>query len=456
MAKLTDLYKGTGTTPFNMTRSLPNQGGLYSLMGTANTTPATMFRPPVAQAPAQFTPPPVAAPAVTPSAPLFSPERPAVAPNETAPESATLNVPQNFINPTTGQLYTAKEIVANMAKKIPLTNSDLGKYAGDAIMAPDQTVADMKGTARDLNNARNDLSVGATDPYKVGKDSGIDYSPAQLSAIEKAYAGIYDPALNDVFTRIDEKEKKDASELAQKIAEQKALTDHKNTLAELAVKHGYDLELKRTPSGTDMGAGGSGLYVPGANPAVDAWAQRIFDGSAKITDIPASQKGMRDAVVVALQASGNTLAGKPTVTELGKQAALGAKELMRKYKAGEGTSAVGSSRIFGGSIAIPGTDKADFVIDFQNLKDMLSLEGVKYLKGQGAVSDAERALLANAITKLNLSQSETDFQTTLQGIIDRLSGDTAGVLRSPDGTQEVDIASLTPEELQEAQNEGWK
>lgn len=122
---------------------------------------------------------------------------------------------------------------------------------------------------------------------------------------------------------------------------------------------------------------------------------------------------------------------------------MGAEELMRKFKAGEGTSAVGASRIFGGSLAFPGTAKSNLVIDFQNLKDMLSLEGVKYLKGQGQVSDAERALLANAITKLNLSQSEDEFKSTLQGIIDTLSGNapatdttTSGgnITTAPDGT----------------------
>jgi len=54
------------------------------------------------------------------------------------------------------------------------------------------------------------MATGETDPYKAGNQSGIAYSPTELKAIENAYAGIYDPALNDVFTRLDAKQKEDA------------------------------------------------------------------------------------------------------------------------------------------------------------------------------------------------------------------------------------------------------
>lgn len=166
-----------------------------------------------------------------------------------------------------------------------------------------------------------------------------------------------------------------------------------------------------------------GTYTPGENPVVDSWAERIQSGNAKITDIPASQAGLRNAVSVALTSSGNSLNGKPTTTELGLAAKNTAQTLLEKLNSGTGTSAVGKSRIFGyGAFPPPGTDAANFTTDFNSLKSQLALEGVKYLKGQGAVSDAERALLASAVTKLNLSQSEDEFKTTLQSIIDKLNG----------------------------------
>lgn len=209
-----------------------------------------------------------------------------------------------------------------------------------------------------------------------------------------------------------------------------------------------------------IGSNGS-TYTPGVNPTVDSWANRVQNGSAKITDIPASQVGLRNAVSVALDAMGNSAEGKPTTTELGKAALTTAKTLMDKFGKGQGTSVVGGSRLFGGALAgvTPGTDAANFKNDFNSLKSQLSLEGVKYLKGQGQVSDAERALLASAVTKLNLSQSDDEFKTTLQGVIDRLEGNStssAGVLRSPDGAQEVSVSDLTPAELAEAKAAGWK
>ena len=174
------------------------------------------------------------------------------------------------------------------------------------------------------------------------------------------------------------------------------------------------------------GTGGvAGTYVAGENPVVDAWAERIQNGSAKITDIPAAQAALRNSVTVALQAMGNSLDGKPTTTELGKGALADAKALMAKFNERTGTNAVGGSRFWGQGwlfSKMPGTDQYDFTNDFKSVKDKLSLEGVKYLKGQGSVSDAERALLAQAVTKLNLSQSESEFKSSLQTIIDKLEG----------------------------------
>lgn len=422
-----------GPTPFNYTPP----ANPFKMSGA--TTPQTIGMSP-------YTPVAPQAP-VAPTKPIF---------NQPVPPTQTLgtnNVPPavdlyaKYRDPKTGNIMTPQEYAVYIANKIPQSGfGDITKYATDSYTNPDQTTKQLQGTAQDLNNARNDLAVGETTMFggsdKTAGGEKIMYSPTERAAIEKAYAGIYDPALKDVFSKLDVKQKQDAAAL-----------DNKTKLEQMAKQHEYNMAEKGLTLGT---SGSTGVYVQGANPAVDAWAQRIFDGTAKITDIPAAQKGMRDAVVIALQASGNDLAGKPTVTELGKNALLGAQTLMNKFNSRSGTSAVGGSRFWTTPLSFPGTAKNDFSIDFQNLKDMLSLEGVKYLKGQGQVSDAERALLANATTKLNLSQSEGDFKTTLQGIIDRLSGATAGVIRSPDGTQEATITDLTPAELEEAKAAGWK
>lgn len=190
--------------------------------------------------------------------------------------------------------------------------------------------------------------------------------------------------------------------------------------------------------GTGVGlTGPGGTYVPGVNPVVDAWAAQIWDGTKKITDIPAKESALRNAVVVALQANGNTLSGRPTVTELGKAARNTAQDLLNKFDLGKGTSAVGKSALLGsfGAALLPGTERADFVNTLESLKSQLALEGVKYLKGQGAVSDAERALLQKAVTKLNPNQSETEFRKTLEDIIARLDGE---AVATPSVTQQVE------------------
>lgn len=122
------------------------------------------------------------------------------------------------------------------------------------------------------------------------------------------------------------------------------------------------------------------------------------------------------------QAIANSLgsAGKPApLNATQKQALTSAQQLLDKFNAGKGTSAVGKSGFLGslGYSLIPGTQRADFVRQFDNLKSLLSLDNVKLLKGQGQVSDAERRLLADASTKLDRSQSEAEFKTTLESIV---------------------------------------
>lgn len=111
-------------------------------------------------------------------------------------------------------------------------------------------------------------------------------------------------------------------------------------------------------------------------------------------------------------------------SETKKNALESAQALLKKLQDGVGNSAVGASRNFYGGIMarLPGTDAKDLTIQFDNLKSLLSLDNVKLLKGQGAVSDAERQLLADASAKLNLGQSESEFKKSLEDIIKGLSG----------------------------------
>jgi len=144
------------------------------------------------------------------------------------------------------------------------------------------------------------------------------------------------------------------------------------------------------------------------------WATLIANGQTKINNVPKALQTEVAGIVANKQESANA-------SELKTSALTSAQELLNKFNSGQGTSAVGMSRLFGLQY-IPGTKPANFQIQFDNLKSLISLDNVKYLKGQGQVSDAERKLLADASSKLNLSQSEDEFKKALEDIVNGLSG----------------------------------
>lgn len=65
----------------------------------------------------------------------------------------------------------------------------------------------------------------------------------------------------------------------------------------------------------------------------------------------------------------------------------------------------------------------EFQADAQRLKDLLALENRSQLKGQGAVSDFEGRMLANAGTSLNMATDEESFKRELDRIINAKGGD---------------------------------
>lgn len=80
--------------------------------------------------------------------------------------------------------------------------------------------------------------------------------------------------------------------------------------------------------------------------------------------------------------------------------------------------------------------RADFVVQFDNLKGLLALDAAKLVKGQGALSDSERKILDDAASALNRKQSPEDFKKNLQTIIDKFQAAT------PDGQYVNSITSV--------------
>lgn len=121
-------------------------------------------------------------------------------------------------------------------------------------------------------------------------------------------------------------------------------------------------------------------------------------------------------------------------TELKTNAFSSAKALLDMFSHGQGTSAVGGNllnRLGGvGDWLGQGTGRQDFIVQLNNLKALLSLDNVKYLKGQGQVSDAERRLLEQASTILDRSQTEGNFSKSLTDIVGALAPEGYSVVGS--------------------------
>jgi len=155
-------------------------------------------------------------------------------------------------------------------------------------------------------------------------------------------------------------------------------------------------------------------------------ADRTFAENKRQFGLEYALKAQKQAADVAEKAQSS----EPSPLQQG--ALTSAQDLLKKFDAGTGTSAVGKSSFLGslGYGLIPGTERADFVTQFDNFKAQADLANAKYLKGSGAVSDAERKLLSNA-TKLDRSQSEKEFRKSLNAQIALMGGDVTVTLINP-------------------------
>jgi hypothetical protein len=213
--KLSDFFKGIQPTQYGFgsnfnfnptTQTLPYTGQTFPGVTTTKSLAGSV---PASYDTTKMTP--GTNPAITnifsqPGGMSKVPTTPAVVTNPVVPEKPVVNP---YVNPSTGQPYSAQEIVNNLANKLPIGSpptGDIPGYATDQMLQGPQTEQQVISTATDLNNARNDIATGTTDPYRINQ-SGIVYSPEQLQAIRSAYAGVYDPVLKEVFGKLETKQK---------------------------------------------------------------------------------------------------------------------------------------------------------------------------------------------------------------------------------------------------------
>lgn len=215
-----------------------------------------------------------------------------------------------------------------------------------------------------------------------------------------------------------------------------------------------------TPSQAQAGTG-TGIDTGDVSPA----AQNIIDQinlGASLDDLVkgtsnAAQK-LRNEVLAGLNAQGGLTTKSYEILKDGKEV-VDAMLNSKAYKA-----LGGYSSIFGGQYS---TAYGDAMAQGQQLQAILARDNLGLLKG--AMSDKDLAFIQAMSSGFEGQGTQSEafikerFESIQKKLADKISkvptetatGSSGGTLTSPDGTQEVNIADLTPEEIQEARDAGW-
>ncbi len=310
-----------------------------------------------------------------------------------------------------GSIKTPDEIAAEIggALKSAHGTGDVGKLALQQFGGQDKSAVQLEADARRVTNTRNDIAVGETDPYKVASQSGIAYTPAELKAIENAYAGVYDPALDTALAKVTAKQQSDSSAADAKSREDQirlqASLDAKKpyTLGKDDVR--YDGDGNPIAVGTSSASSAGGAYVAGQNPVVDAYVKG-FGTLYKASDIPDQYKDL-----VAQGVSGN----KPQLSKNSTDAI----SIIDELNVDPNLDKISGFRLQHPSSLFPGTDVQTTQNLAKQLAGILALQNRTQLKGSGAISDFEFRVLGDASSALGLDDngrtnlSPTEFQNQL-------------------------------------------
>lgn len=154
--------------------------------------------------------------------------------------------------------------------------------------------------------------------------------------------------------------------------------------------------------------GGSGVGGLNSFPAdIQAAAQSILDGKSKLNEYPSAKR---------LQI--NQAMSKVYTAEGGNELAQGAYDSILTLENHPGfkgaIGAKGLSSFFGlKEKPLEGSQAASFIQELDKLKANIKLVNIKYLKGTGALSDAEGKTLEDAGTSLSTALNEESFTAEL-------------------------------------------
>lgn len=185
----------------------------------------------------------------------------------------------------------------------------------------------------------------------------------------------------------------------------KAMVDFNKGLLDLEKGEGFTLgkdQVRYDAQGNIIAGGVTGTQEGSAD--VDAWVKGIQSGVYKPSDVPDE---LKSAVANKL-----SVTEKPQ-SEISKQVLSVIDELLLNPKIKGITGPI--DQLIGGGL-LGGADAALAKNKFNQLKGLLSLENIKYLKGTGAISDAEQRLLANAASALGRNLYDQTFISELQNL----------------------------------------
>ncbi len=408
---------GQGFVP--QINTLPNGGGTYSTpvpKGTSSYTPTA----PVA---------PVVTAPVVPSKPIFSQP----APQSVAQAPTTRS---KYINPATGQDYATPEEYANaMVQRIPVSKNtgDVDAASNLSRAAGDYTSPQLESMANKLNNTRNDIATGNTDPYDITKGGTVVYSPQERQAIEKAYAGIYDPAITDVLSKLDAKQKQDAAdkEFSRQVALKQMEIDAGDPTSSKN-QDKYEQEYRNILiKPLSNRSGGLGLEDQKVNQAIHlATLVNQYKDANGNYNIPKTQYNEL-ALGLARLISPNGVVGSEVQNSITQASLKGDINAMLTYATGTP---------FNGST--------------QDVYNML----VDSIDRQGTIAQQNRDQYMQYLQGLMPTNLSADRQAKLEKNLLNLYTPvkSADKMTSPDGTQEVTKSQLTPSELKELTDAGWK
>jgi hypothetical protein len=430
-AKNSSLYGGPGQSYGIKSYSLPNDTGTYSAQGTSIPTGPL---PGLGKTPIFPTPDGLAPVIPKPKPDNGGNTKTFTGGTPSAPSAPSLNY-DKYKDPATGKILTPQEYANLMAKKA--AGGAIPSYVGDSMVNPNQSIEELNRSAAALRGAQTDMATGAADPYGAATKSGIPYTAADLSAIEKAYAGIYDPAITDVFTKIDAKKE-----------EVKSAMQLENDLKKMEQEHKYAMELKRTPTASESAAsagfdgGGAATYVKGANPIVDGWVDRLnISGQDINAAIPGvKNQGLRNAVMIGMNATKTQNAkNSGTLDDINTMSTMLANPQL------ENISGI-TDQFAGGLFGQAKTAKTQY----NQIVGALQLAKAGQIKGQGQISDYERKVLKEASAAVDRGMNDEEFRAALvklRGVLQTSSGMEAKVQITDPSTGQSDTQNLTTEEI---------